>query len=76
MSESLLLWLQGVCTVLQIFSILGIAAGITAIGMGTDINMPKLRRVGVWILCVSIVLLVVLPWPTLWNHWLDMARRP
>ena len=76
MSEPLLLWLQGACTVLQIFSILGIAAGITAIGMGVDVNMPKLRRVGVWILCVSIVLLVVLPWPTLWNHWLDMARRP
>ena len=76
MSEPLLLWLQGVCTVLQIFSILGIAAGIGAIGMGVDVNMPKLRLVGVWILCVSIVLLVVLPWPTFWNHLLDMARRP
>ena len=77
MSESLLLWLRGACTVLQLLSFCGFFGGAACLCVGcTKPEDPRAVRAGMWLVAVSIVLLVVLPWPDLWEHWLEMARRP
>ena len=73
MSEAVLLWLQGACTVLRILSLCAVLGGIVALRVGVS---PKFTRIWAWIMVVSIVLADVLPWPPFWNYWLKLARVP
>lgn len=73
MSEAVLLWLQGACTVLQILAIGGVFGGLIALCAGVS---PLFTRIGAWVMVVSIVLVVVLPWPPLWSYWLKLVRMP
>lgn len=80
MSEALLLWARSACLVADGLCILGMLIGLMLVAYG---YMPpfweerrRVGRCGAWILAVCIVLLIVLPWPSLWNYWLKLVRMP
>ena len=80
MSELVLMWARGACLVTQGLCLLGLFLGLVVLW---GASMPpvseddrRIGRFGLRLLAVSIALLILLPWPSWWNHLIELARRP
>lgn len=77
MTETFLLWGKCACGVTQILAMVGAFMGVALIcGANTPPRAPAVARAGAWMLAVSVLLLVALPWWPVWDAWIEMARRP
>ena len=77
MTEAFLLWGKCACGAAQILAMIGAFAGAVLVcGANTPPREPAVARAGAWMLAVSVLLLVALPWWPVWDAWIEMARRP